>query len=302
MSDSTAILLSTCDRYRPIARYTLDLFDRYWPDHPPVVVCGCSRFEGADAVPLRGDPRDWVEISRLAAEDLLERGFTGAYLILEDHPPLGRCNAPFLNETLPAWSVRHGATRVSLVGWDQFNSSAGDAPDSAQPYFSRDASDYKWRFDLHPAYWNLRKLRELLTVLQTQTPPPRTARDFESRASASAHAGVIEMSNHAYRINGDRWAVGGGWYQNRTSRALLKKAIDLARFLTIRLRDPEALRRLDARLSPYLHYYHGPYPIFWSGLFQSGAPSNELAAFLRQTGQHVLAREIGGIYKRWSAP
>ncbi len=72
-------------------------------------------------LPLRDDPRDWMRVVHSACRDLLGRGYAQAYVILDDHPPIGRCHADFLRDIAAghgarAWRHKRCHRRVRSAG------------------------------------------------------------------------------------------------------------------------------------------------------------------------------------------
>ena len=132
---SLAILLPTYDAYAPVARFTLGRIDACWPEHPEVFVCGIagSPMPFGKVLPLTADPRDWVGIALDAVRRLQDEGVEWLYLILDDHPPFGPCNANYLNRRLPENAAALGAIQVNLLGWDQHQPRAGRRPRAGAP-------------------------------------------------------------------------------------------------------------------------------------------------------------------------
>ena len=98
------ILIPSYEWYCVLAGFTASQIDCHWRDHPPIYFCGLSaptRKNDAFLV-LRRDSDDWLSILIDAVREVQERGFEAVYLILDDHPPRGSCEASTLNEALPA--------------------------------------------------------------------------------------------------------------------------------------------------------------------------------------------------------
>ena len=68
---------------------------------------------------LRRDPVDWIGVTLDAVQDLLSHGYRSVYLVLDDHPPLGRCQPNLLNNVLPKILFERDATNISLFGSGQ---------------------------------------------------------------------------------------------------------------------------------------------------------------------------------------
>jgi len=288
-----AILLSTCDAYAGVARFTRQRLAACWPNHPPLFICGLSHPQDGlePSLPFVGDPRDWIGIARQAVEALAARGVEWLYLILDDHPPFGPCNAEYLNHTLPATAARLGAIQVNLQGWDQDRSQSGQVLGAADLHCRRNAPEFHWKFSLHPGLWHIPTLAGLLKQLRARQPESLTARAFEGAMEAAAREVNPDLCARTYRVCGDGYAVGRRWFERRTTRWLALQGIHVARS-GARLAGASALDRLDRRLVVYLRYLNGPYPMFWSGLIQARRLNDVALRFLEWSGQPSVAAAV----------
>jgi len=275
---STCIVLSTCDKFRALADFTRTRIGESWEGAPPIRVAGLSG--DADALPLRDDPRDWMKVMRSACDDLQAQGFTRAYLILDDHPPLGTCHARHLNETLPAMMDESGAVSVSLSGWGQGRETSGACCKWRGWEFDRMESSH-WKFPLHPALWRLDALCGILAHLIAVLPEAsRTLPSFERRDGAVEMELPESLTAHSYRIPGrvmaaKKYPVRFEW---------LRSATDLYRYAVLKIAGNDARAAVDERIMGIHHYYHGPYPLIWRGLMRNGAV-NPNALFLFMVGR-----------------
>jgi hypothetical protein len=285
-----AILLSTCDAYAPVARFTHARLDTCWADHPPVWFCGLTA-AADDVLPFTGDARDWIGITHQAVAALAARGVEWLYLILDDHPPFGPCQADFLNRVLPANAAALGAIQVNLLGWDQFQPQSGTVLGREHLWWQRNAEDFRWKFSLHPGFWHAPTLRDILAQLRALQPTTLSARAFESGADAAARALDPALCGRTFRICGDAFSAGRRWHERRRTRAAAKLALHVARLLA-RLGGARTLQKLDDRLQPYFRFVNGPYPMFWSGLISRGQLHAAALDFLERTGATDVARSI----------
>lgn len=281
-----AILLSTCDAYQPVANFTLDRLDTCWADHPEVFICGLTQpaLKPDRCLPFTGDPRNWIGITLQAVEALEARGVDWLYLILDDHAPFGPCNARYLNHTLPATAARLGAIQVNLLGWDQDQPQAGTVLGSADLHWQRNAPDFRWKFSLHPGFWHAPTLARILRQLRASEPETLSARAFEGSMDRAARRVDPELCARTYRVRGDGYAAGRRWFERPMTRRLALQGIHIARWCA-RLAGKRLLERLDRHLLSYLRYLNGPYPMFWSGLIQTGTFQNAAEDFLAWSGQ-----------------
>jgi hypothetical protein len=287
------ILISTHDRYRPVAEFTRDMIDKYWKDHPQVFICGCSGKAGAGDLPLRDDPKDWIGILYSAAEDLLKAGYDKAYLIIDDCPPIFECNEHHLGTTLPGLMDRLKASHISLIGWDQRRFNKGEILGSDLWRVQKQAEDFPWRYSAGPGLWNLRALRDILSVLvPTDHPMSRSAWAFERRLGRGEVVLPEEWRNSSYRIYG--WDMLGGnfpWLR-KISRQVAYRVYDLCRFTVRWTAGRRALSKLDAVISIETYLYDGPYPTYWQGVMTKGRFNEDLGAYLKLHGRQDYLRDL----------
>jgi hypothetical protein len=290
---SLAILLPTWDDYAPVARFTLKRLDACWPEHPEVFVCGVAGSPApfGNLLPLAADPRDWVGIVLDAVRGLQERGVEWLYLILDDHPPFGPCNAYYLNPRLPENAAALGAIQVNLLGWDQYQPREGVVLGPDRLVWQRNSPSFRWKFSLHPGLWHVLALRRMLESLRSKSPDVRSARGFEGAMHGACLSLDPLLLERTYRVKGDGFTARSRWYESRNVRALTRWLIRPAR-LTARLGGPRGVAAFDAALRTYHRYANGPYPMFWSGLVRGRRLHEEALRFLAWTGQSALADDI----------
>jgi hypothetical protein len=283
---NTCILLSTCDKYIPLADLTIDLLGQRWANHPPIFVCGVSTdfTSRAELLTLRSDPGDWIGITRLAVDDLLKLGYRKCYLILEDHPPLAICHQTHLNETLPALMDRLGAVYIGLYGWDQGTLSAGTVLPSEYHGLQQQADTFLWRFSLHPALWNLEALRDVIAMM----PIPgndmsmQSIWAFERRSGSIQNNEVISprLQGRSYRVFGSGMLAG----RFRTVRALCRRLyffiLNAMLWLVGKLFGTAVQEWISNALLPDRLFFDGPYPLYWSGVMQKGRLNQNFEKFL----------------------
>jgi len=275
----TCLLISTCEKYRPMADFTRARIQEFWQEAPPIRVCGLE--SGVDALPLRDDPSDWMKVMRSACDDLKAEGFDRLYLILDDHPPLGACHSKHLNETLPAMMDGLDAVSISLSGWGQGRVAHGDMVKWKGWNLDRCRPETLWKFPLHPALWRLDALRAILDHLITNLPEAEhTPWAFERKGGAADSGLPEELTAHSYRIEGiskaaKRYPVRFEW---------MKTVTDAYRWAVRQVGGAAARAAVDDRILGIHHYYHGPYPLIWSGLMRKGV-LNTNALFLFAAGR-----------------
>lgn len=290
MRRDVCILLSTCARYERIATFTERRIASAWNPAPPLFWCGMAHPAG---MPLRSDPADWMAVTADAVEDLLNRGFRFAYLILDDHPPLGRCHAVHLNETLPAFADEASSVSVSLSGFGQRRPSFGKIRSWHGWDFDHVPATQLWKFPLHPALWNLERLLAILNVLRAWLPADEHSPWAFERRGGEADAPLPDsLKLGCYRIRGSQLSADPFGASRRLPFTAMQFATDLSGFAVRRLLGEDARRRHDASIRWMFCPYAGPYPLFWSGMMVRGAVNPHLQRYLRFTWQIPLLREI----------
>lgn len=287
MAPRTCVLLSTCERYRALAEVTVKRLRAEWAELPPVRWCGLAKH--ADGLELRDDPGNWMQVTRSACEDLLAEGFGAAYVILDDHSPLGPCHSEHLNRTLPEMMGELGAVSVSLSGWGQGRKRFGDAVRWREFDFDRCRAETLWKFPLHPALWRLEALREILDRLIAGLPEAeQTPWAFERKGGAPDADLPLELKTGSYRIDGREMAAG----RYPSGLRVLRLATEVYRAGVRRWMGVGAGAAVEDRLAGVRHYYHGPFPLFWSGIMRKGRLNEDLLFFLRVTGRSGWAEEL----------
>jgi hypothetical protein len=290
---SLAILLPTCDAYAPMARITRARLDASWPGHPEVFVCGLagSGTGLARPLPLIADPSDWVGIALAAVRDLETQGAEWLYLILDDHPPVGPCDADYLNRRLPETAAALGAIQVNLLGWDQYQPHDGVVLGPERLGWQRNRPSFHWKFSLHPGFWHVLALRRMLESLRSRFPAVRSAREFEGAMHAACAALDPGLLERTYRVRGDGFTARRRWFEARGARAVARQLVRAVSIMA-RLGGPRGVAGFETAILPYQRYGNGPYPMYWSGMLRQGRLHEEALRFLTWTGQAALAAEI----------
>ncbi len=286
--NNVGILLSTCDRYRPVAKWTESLIGRSWVEHPPLRRWGL------------GDDRDWMTVTRDGVAAMQREGFRWIYLVLDDHPPVGPCRAETLNHTLPALAEKLRAVNISLLGWGQRRGSEGTRLGREDHHLLRNDPGYRWKFSLHPALWSTDKLLQLLEIrLRQFEPRDRTPWNFERHRDAPDGPVGTDLLTGTYRVDGNSLATG-----SRCKDALVREPLlfgfDVWRFFIRVLAGQNRRDSFDRENLWLYHYYRGPYPIMWSGAVRAGKPSRDFDKFLRFTGRRAMEHEWRAVREQFA--
>jgi len=288
------ILISSCDKYRPLADLTRERLGRLWRNHPPVFFAGLEGLT-PDYLGFEGDPRDWMSVNLQAMQRLRQMGYRQVYLILDDHPPLGRCHEKFLNELLPTKANELKAAYVGLLGHGQHRGFEGKLLTGAGLGLEHTAESYRWKFSLHPGLWSVDALIDLLELRMAQYQGrDRSPWNFERHRDVP---GTLPPSllGASYRVDGHAWDAESGKFWKAPLHQLVQFGFDLALFAVRLTCGGEKREAMSARwLAPY-SYYRGPYPLFWSGIMRQGTWNPDLGAYLRWSGAEGLRDELTAV-------
>lgn len=235
-----------------------------------------------------------------AVGDLRGMGFSHAYLILDDHPPLGKCHADFLNRLLPAEAQRLGAAYVGLLGYGQHRRAEGEILENL--FLERTPPTYRWRFSLHPGLWALEALEVFLRLRMSQYPlDAHTPWNFERHRDDPGQASPLTQEFFSCRVNGAAYDAAPGRVRRVLCQAALHGFFDLALFLVRLTRGRIVRERMSARWLWAYSYYRGPYPLFWSGVMMQGKANPHLARFLRHANPGDFPESLASVHKRFLA-
>ena len=252
-----AILIPTFSRYRELALVTRSMIDKRWKNHPPVFLSGCKAQEDF-WLPCSDENASWMDAFMEALNELQERGFTKVYVILDDHPPIRRCHAKHLNETLPDFMDEVEATNICLRGVGQSTrvpSFKVTSTSHLAPYFRNTDPSYKYIFSLHPSLWNLERLIAITQLLrENDSEKSHTAWDLEKRTS-TLDAIPCDWKTSTYQVIG----------RKLTHHKLLFHLQTLFKS-SIRVLNLQKTPLLDAMWA----YYEGPYPLIFAGVMYRG--------------------------------
>jgi len=263
MTGKIPILMPTAPRYLPLARWTCGQIARFWPGHPEIIICGA---EGDPrCLPLQDDPADWMRIVARACEDLITRGLNQVYLILDDHPPIARCNQEVLVQVMPEMADELDATTILSVGYGPLIRQKGTIASWRSYHPERLPMDAVFKLSLHPALWNLERLHKILTHLIAHLPAEDHNPWAFERIGSDPDLGAVrrEWLESCWRV--------GAMETSTPEAAALHDWKD---------RGQRGWRRLQAIIGktasasqatdPLRHPRVGPYPCFWSGVMKKG--------------------------------
>jgi len=288
------ILVSVYHPYRWVAESTARLLDAFWPGHPPLFFCGLTS-EEAGALPHLpcpdpALPRSWGGFVKDACAQLRALGFESCYFLLEDQPPLAKCDHRHLTETLPNLMQKLGGVYCGLMGWDnrRFTTRAPILPDDERRLMHLSVPSAP-RFHLHPSWWNLDALERCAAlVLQT---PNHTPWNFEKTCEKADADLPVEWKSGCYQISAEALMQPppGRKLAQRSERFLFHRLMalaPLARRLGFGVKYWDALGFDD-------FFYDGPYPMFYAGVMSRGRLNPFLRRWVEKQGRpHPLLAEL----------
>lgn len=277
----TCILISTFQKYRRLAEWTAHRIDSEWKDHPPVFYAGLDADSDA-SLGFHGESSDWMSVNRDAVMRLQEKGYTHAYLILDDHPPVGRCHEGFLNEELPRLAVDLDAAYIGLLGYGQHRPLEGRRLGRNHARLEQSNPDYRWKFSLHPGLWKLDALERVLNSrMELYTGKARSPWNFER------HRDSLEFSLQfpSFRVHGANDAAGGFLMRFKLlTEAITRFFADCTLFVAKQRGGQVAREKEEVRLNWLYGHYQGPYPMFWSGCMRQGGINKDFEGWVRYQG------------------
>lgn len=281
----TCILISTFEKYRRLAEWTGRCIDREWRDHPPVFYAGLDD-DGKASLGFQGDSSDWMSVNLDSVIRLKKRGCTHAYLILDDHPPVGRCNEKFLNEELPRLAFELDAAYIGLLGYGQHRESEGEILGKEFSRLEKSALDYRWKFSLHPGLWKLDSLEAvLLARMDLYQGRERSPWNFER------HRDGVEFSRRfgSYRVHGVSSVGGGAVSKFSIAVEACRRFVADGSLFAAKITGGKAARDAAEIRSMWLYgHYQGPYPIFWSGCMRQGGVNQDFERWVTRHGSNAL--------------
>ena len=284
-----AILISTFDRYERLARWTAAQIERQWPQHPPIFYSGLTG-KNEQNLGFSGDSKDWMSVTLHAVERLQQRGFTHAYLILDDHPPVGACHEETLNELLPSLALKLNAAYIGLLGYGQHRPVAGKILGRKYSLLEQSSIHYRWKFSLHPRLWNLKALHTiLLQRMKTYQVELRTAWNFEQYRDEPSDPEIFSLMKSSYRIRGARFLKKKCQMKAEMLCEITERFVADIMLFKAKLTGGLFARDLaQKKLLWHYGHYLGPYPLFWSGVMQQGKPNQDWERWLQRSNDLEL--------------
>ena len=284
-----SILISTYDRHEALARWTAARIRLLWPGHPPVFFSGLTSREER-CLGFEGDSGDWMNVNLQAVRQLIDRGFQRAYLILDDHPPVGACHAGYLNARLPELSTNLGAAYVGLLGYGQHRHREGKILGAEEDFLEHSLPAYRWKFSLHPGLWNLIDLKTLLECrMETYPPGQRTPWNFERHRDVPGDSRVDSIAARSFRVRGSSClAQDAGARATLVLESALRLVADTELFAAKLAGGKAARDSAEIRRFWLFGHYLGPYPIFWSGCMRQGNLHTDFEKWVVRFGPREL--------------
>jgi len=266
---SVGILIPTFERYRSLSEFTRGKIAEFWKNHPKIFLSGISADDEPGWVPGIVPGGSWTGNLLHSVNFLIEEQIDSIYLILDDHPPVRRCNDQYLNENLPWLMHELDATYIGLMGWGQGQGSSGTKLGEMFHGMECVGEDLKYKFSLHPGLWHARRLKEILTVMLKRFPDDPTPWKFE-KTSVSLQELESHYKDKCFRIDGIE----------TSPRPVFCRTVKRQRILTKKYQD-----QLDTFGGAIRAYYEGPYPMIWSGVMHQGKRNPAFFRYLKLFGK-----------------
>lgn len=289
----TCILIPSYEKYRVLAGITANQIDRHWQDHPPILFCGLSNpaRQGDTLLMLQRSSDDWISILIDAVREVREKGFRIAYLILDDHPPLGPCRWDVLNTVLPRVMLKQDAENISLFGSRQGRHIEGNIFFEAGVELEQLPDSDLWRYSLHPGLWSLTALANLLDKVDARITESngRTPWAFERLSGVRTSQGNNKNMTQCYRLT----SAGSTASRRDQLIAFLYRSCGVgSRSIAGMVGGPVQWDRMSHRFNFIHHYFGGPYPIFWRGVMEKGQLNQEFLKFCRLFFKRELMKMV----------
>lgn len=227
-----------------------------------------------------------------ACRDLLDQGMEWAYIIMDDHAPLGPFHEKHLNQTLPNWGEDLSALYIGLNGHGQGRPQSQGSMDQTRLDLEQVNEEFHLKFSLHPGLWHVPSLAYLLEQWTRDIPlEKRTAWKFERMGYEHTLPEVLPATRGSYRINGKRMHTQDS-LSPRARRRLRKARIRAGLQFRLHQVFPGTFEDSTARNRHLFQFYDGPYPLFWSGLLKRGGLNNACMDFLNLIDEKPLLTEL----------
>lgn len=288
--DSVAILICSCSAYAKYAAVTLQAIERYWQPHPPVFIAGIS-LKNTVAVQVAADTPDsnWIQLAFDACVEVSSLGFEFVYLILDDHPPVLRCNSEALNDQLPGLARTHTLASVRLDGWELKR----DPLSKSLSFFCEENAllrgDGKWTVKpcLHPSLWSSQDLIGLLQLIIETYPEASSPWEFEHYSNRLHSPSAEELRTRIAQVSAaadsDKLAIQVAISASNERLTPLEWLRELRR-VRFQNRTLERGRKYmcNKLLRLKTFYQPGPYPTFHAGLSYSGSENLTMERFIKR--------------------
>jgi len=260
------ILIPVAPDYAWLLPILTEFLREFWVPHPPVVIAR-ARFE--DTTPK--GRLCWTQILQRGATEARRRGFTMAYVILEEQLPVARCHAVHLNETLPGLMDLLPASHISLMGWDNRRHPSKSPVLGKEFYRLKHLKAEKDpRYNLHPGLWRLDALLACCHEVLDKAGREASAWQFERISARSSNPSLQKQKEQCYQIRASSMAL-------RRPPPLRKLGMAIERFFYMRMIGlmplvPGRSRREGVfRILNFDRVFcDGPYPMVFAGVLAKG--------------------------------
>jgi len=288
---STCILICTYESNQLLALFTGKQITSLWKNHPPIFFCGVNCRHNSSFLDLRVDSADWLGIIMDAVDELIKKRFESVYVVLDDHPPIGLCEEETLNNILPKALIELEAINISLLGSGYGREMLGEERQLSGITVEALPDSYRWRYSLHPGIWHLESLRDLLSILESESisPKGRSPWDFERICGSDRFLASLPPRNRCFRVTSSLPTAAIG---DQILSTLLRGVGRVMRSVAGGFGGSKAWLAVSQRFDFVNHYYPGIYPVFWRGVLVQGAINPELVRFCRFFRKKKLSHQL----------
>lgn len=264
--EDLCILIPVAPRYSWLLPVLTDCLSDFWTSHPPLVVALARSEDTTSTAKLC-----WTQILRRGAMEARGKGFTMAYVVLEEQIPVAPCHSVHLNETLPALMQCLPASHISLMGWDnRRHPSKSPVLGKGFYHLKHLKSERDPRYNLHPGLWDLDVLLKCCDEVLATAGPEASAWQFERISARSSNPSLQRHKRQCYQICAASMA-------SRKATILRRIGSALERFFFMRMIGLMPLvpcKTLREKVFRFLNFdlvfCDGPYPMVFAGVLAKG--------------------------------
>ncbi|MFV0337664.1 MAG: hypothetical protein ACK5LK_05405 [Chthoniobacterales bacterium] len=261
---------------------TKKIIEKQWEYHPLIYFSGIpEKSEKKNYIIPSQNAKTWVSTNIEALRILKKHSVSQVYFILDDQPPMGECNADFLNIILPHAARINELKHVNLFGYGQNRRLSGTLLKKDNIKLKQSDKTLTIKSLLLPALWDIDTLIDVLSKLPSDILKPDFAEPLPTACT-----------ENIYFISGTQW--------DKDPIALFRQAAQYSFqliylgifFLLNRLKKTKLLYQFEDKFIWIFASYRGPYPIFQGGLLRNNKRNSDLMQHLSLWDDSNLTYEL----------